>query len=57
MKKADIKNMTNEELISTIAWNMFKPTNASLKEQKWCIEVLAERGIVNADVLAEKIEL
>ena len=57
MKKSDIVKMTNEELISTIAWDMFKPTKVALKEQEWCVEELAKRGIVNAKVLMEKIEL
>lgn len=57
MTKKEIKQMTNEELISLIAWKMFSPTRAALKDQKWCIEELEKRGIVNADDLMVKLDI
>lgn len=57
MTKTAIKQMTNEELISTIAWKMFSPTKVALKEQKWCVKELEERGIINADILLKKLDM
>ena len=55
MNKKEIAKMTNEELISMIAWKMFSPTQTALKVQKWCAEELENRGIVNAGELLEKL--
>lgn len=55
MTKKEIVQMTNEELISMIAWKMFSPTQKALKEQKWCAEELENRGIINAGELLEKL--
>ena len=57
MTKTSINQMSNEELISTIAWKMFSPTDTALEEQEWCIEELANRGIANADDLKKKLGL
>lgn len=57
MTKTSIKQLTNEELISSIAWNMFRPTKKALKEQKWCIEELESRGIVKAEDLMNRLDI
>lgn len=57
MNKKEITQMKNEELISTLAWKMFSPTRAALKEQRWCVEELEKRGIVNADKLSRLLDI
>lgn len=57
MTKTEIKKLTNEALISTIAWNMFRPTKTALKEQGWCIEELENRGIIKADDLKKRLDI